>query len=54
MHPRCPDCGRSLPNFSVTAEEAAVKDFQVLGVTFHLQCSCGTMLDMQKGALHTG
>ena len=54
LHPHCPSCKADLPTFddvTMIAPEASFKGVTIFGITYHIQCPCGTKVDLQKRAL---
>jgi hypothetical protein len=51
MHPHCENCGKRLPNsnsmmMNVSSDELGGTKLE--GLTFHIQCACGTTWDLKK------
>jgi hypothetical protein len=53
LHPHCPACKKDLPTFDhvcMTMNPNELRGGTLLGVTYHVQCSCGNRCDLRKNA----
>jgi hypothetical protein len=52
--PHCTVCKSPLPNFNslMVTMGSEAGDFEVIGMTIHIRCKCGTGWDLLKGSKH--
>jgi hypothetical protein len=49
--PHCPSCKAPLPTFDgMSLTLMGETDVELLAITFHVRCKCGSVWDLKKGA----
>lgn len=49
-YPHCANCKAPLPTFdgAMISDWANLNSYEMLGVTYHVRCACGTPWDLRK------
>lgn len=53
QHPHCPACGAALPTYNtamITFSDEDAHKAKLVGITWHVVCTCGRRVDLGKMA----